>query len=84
MNPKMTLAIVDPRLYDGLSEDLDIEDIAEVLSFNERQVRNSRRYLFSLDPDFSLAEKIIAMEPDLRDIEKNRFQNEKIDWSKFL
>lgn len=46
--------------------------VQNISSFNDLQVRNSSRFIYSCDDDFEFAKKIISQNPQLREVKKNR------------
>lgn len=74
LSPKIVLSFSDPSTYGFFGENIEVKDIQNVIFENSLQVTHSTRYIFSKINDFSLAEKILRDNPQLRDIDRKRIQ----------
>jgi len=69
--PQLAVVICDPVEYAGVDPEIFAEP-ANVDFNNSGQVLGSRRYIFSIDDDFSLAQKMIDENPDLSKPDRQR------------
>jgi len=75
LSSKLALAIVDPLTYFGHPSTLTVGTPEGITYFNQLQVVNAERYIFSPTDDFSLVEDMFQQNPKLKDIGANRFVN---------
>jgi hypothetical protein len=74
LSPRLSLEIVDPVSYVDYSNRIVIDDPENIVFNNHLQVKNARRYIFSSVEDFTLAERMIRENPDLMNVDDNRFK----------
>lgn len=73
-SPEMVLSFCDPTIYELLPNRYETKDIQNVIFENWMQVAHSTRHVFSNTNDFTLAEKILRDNLQLREIDRKRIQ----------
>lgn len=73
LNPLISICLCDPVRYNILPDKDETIDIQNIIFQNHLQVKWSTRHIFSINSDFSLAEKIIKDLPELKEIHRKRF-----------
>lgn len=74
LSPKIVLSFSDPSTYDFFGEILETKDIQNVIFENSLQVTHSTRWVFSNSNDFTLADKMLRENPQLRDTNRKRIR----------
>lgn len=72
LNPRLSLCLCDLVEYFPYPDRMETTDINNIIFQNHLQMRWSTRFVLSQDEDFSLAEKILQMEPELRNVDRRR------------
>lgn len=72
LTPKISLCICDPVRYKILPNKHEAKDEQNIIFQNHLQVKWSTRHLFSINSDFSLAEKMVKENSYLKDISRKR------------
>jgi len=72
LTPNLILLICDPETYGFLPSFLYADDKNYVIFQNSLQVFWSTRHIFSIDNDFSLANKVLEEHPEYKDINRKR------------
>ena len=75
LSPTLLLSILDPRSFPHYPERVPVDKTENVTFYNSLQVKNSERFVLSSDAAFTLAQKMIARNPGLRDPSQNRFSH---------
>jgi hypothetical protein len=72
LSTKLSLCLCDPNMYHSFPEVYEVKNEQNVVFENHLQVKSSTRHIFSIDQDFSLAERMIKSTPELKDINRKR------------
>lgn len=72
LNSNISICLCDPKIYFLLPSKYEITDVQNIIFQNHLQVKWSTSHIFSVNNDFSLAEKMIKENPELKDITRKR------------
>lgn len=84
MNPWLNLAVIDERIFQNVPDEIVVDDEDEIIFYNQLQVIFSKRFIYSSNKDFSIAQDILINAPSLKNVNRNYFENEGVDLSNFF
>lgn len=84
LNPKLSLAILDERIYQEISDEIVVDNRDEIVFYNHLQVLNSKRFIFSTNDDFSVAQDLLATNLLLKNVDSNYFEKEGLHLSQWF